>query len=50
MKRFIFLILAMLILQGCASFKEFYGENWYKGWDCYRRYGTDLCSALELDR
>jgi hypothetical protein len=47
MTKTILIMFAMLAFQGCASFKEFYGENWYQGWNCYQRYGTDVCSALE---
>jgi hypothetical protein len=41
----IFIVAASLF--GCSSMKAYYGDNWWEGWNCYSRYGVDVCSAAD---
>jgi hypothetical protein len=48
MLSWVLVIAAILLLSGCAPIRAFYGDNWYEGWNCYSRYGTDVCGALDI--
>lgn len=45
-KRWGIVLLTSGILQGCSSWKAFYGENWAEDMTCYSRDG-DLCGTMK---